>query len=157
MRKQFLFAILMLMPMMAMADDSGTCGDNLTWTYTEATKTLTISGTGDMRDYVNSHAPWYSYRESILKVLIDEGVTYYAKHVSFYGTEFANALGTSIITFNSSGNPIGLYDLYDFNGTDRPFINQLLADIGAGITYILNGKDYIITKGSKHFDYVNGD
>lgn len=89
--------------------------------------------------------------------IIENGVTYYAKHVSFYGTEFANALGTSIITFNSSGNPIGLYDLYDFNGTDRPFINQLLADIGAGITYILNGKDYIITKGSKYFDYVNGD
>jgi len=89
--------------------------------------------------------------------IIEGDKTYFSKHVSFYDTEFANSLGTSIITFDSNGNPIGLYDPYDFDDTNRPFINQLLADIGAGITYILNGKDYIITKGSKYFDYVNGD
>ena len=89
--------------------------------------------------------------------IIEGDKTYFSKHVSFYDTEFANSLGTSIITFDSNGNPIGLYDPYDFDDTNRPFINQLLADIGAGITYILNGKDYIITKGSKHFNYVNGE
>lgn len=33
------------------ADASGTCGDGITWTYNEATKTLTISGNGPMADY----------------------------------------------------------------------------------------------------------
>jgi hypothetical protein len=34
----------------AYAQTSGSCGANLTWSYNEATYTLTISGTGDMYD-----------------------------------------------------------------------------------------------------------
>ena len=30
---------------------SGTCGKNATWSYNAATKTLSISGSGDMADY----------------------------------------------------------------------------------------------------------
>ena len=76
MKKQVLFTILMLLPLVAMADDSGKCGENLTWTYKEATKTLTISGTGEMNDYSDpNYAPWYSYRENILKVSIGGSVT----------------------------------------------------------------------------------
>lgn len=41
--------------------DSGTCGENVTWTLDSA-GTLTISGTGLMKDYINGNlAPWYSY------------------------------------------------------------------------------------------------
>ena len=36
---------------MSLADISGTCGDNLTWTYVASTKTLNISGSGEMEDY----------------------------------------------------------------------------------------------------------
>lgn len=89
--------------------------------------------------------------------IIEGDKTYFSKHVSFYDTEFANSLGTSTITFDSNGNPIGLYDPYDFDDTNRPFINQILADIGSAIIYVIGGNDYIITKGSKYFDYVNGD
>ena len=42
--KKFIFLlVMMLLPMVASADDSGTCGDNVTWNYIELTKTLTIS------------------------------------------------------------------------------------------------------------------
>lgn len=44
----FLFALL---PLTASADDSGTCGDNVTWSWVTSTKNLTISGTGWMKDY----------------------------------------------------------------------------------------------------------
>ncbi|HBZ34751.1 MAG TPA: hypothetical protein DEO38_06605, partial [Bacteroidales bacterium] len=44
----------------AFADDSGTCGDNLTWSYNSSTQTLTITGTGEMANV--RYAPWYSYR-----------------------------------------------------------------------------------------------
>ena len=54
--------------------DSGTCGENLTWTLTDD-GTLTISGTGDMYDYSYSYAPWYSYRSSLNSVVICDGVT----------------------------------------------------------------------------------
>ena len=46
--------MMALLPMVASADDSGTCGTNVTWSWVESTKTLTISGTGAMDDY-DSH------------------------------------------------------------------------------------------------------
>jgi len=52
----------------------GTCGDNLTWTLDDA-GTLTISGTGPMYDYEYEGSPWYSYIESVQKVVIENGVT----------------------------------------------------------------------------------
>ena len=51
MKQTILTLLLIFMPLMANADASGYCGDNLTWTYEEATKTLTITGEGAMTDY----------------------------------------------------------------------------------------------------------
>lgn len=52
--------------------DSGTCGDNLTWTLDDS-GTLTISGTGDMEDYTYDFpAPWYSFRNTITDVIIGD-------------------------------------------------------------------------------------
>ncbi len=62
---------------------SGTCGENLTWTLSNA-GVLTISGTGPMTDFswtvdenecevVNT--PWFSLTESIKSVVIQYGVT----------------------------------------------------------------------------------
>ena len=42
---------MMLLSMTANADRSGTCGEEVTWTYVDATQTLTISGRGDMKNY----------------------------------------------------------------------------------------------------------
>ncbi len=53
----------------------GTYGDNLTYTYDSSTKTLTISGTGDMVDYDYNNQPWYKYRLEAEEVIISEGVT----------------------------------------------------------------------------------
>ncbi len=65
--------------------DEGTCGDNVTWTYVEKTKTLTIDGQGKMYDYrgggvflINTFAPftpWYIYKTEIQTVDVKEGVT----------------------------------------------------------------------------------
>ena len=59
--------------------DSGTCGgdtyNNLTWTLSTA-GVLTISGTGAMANWESTlDIPWYKHRESILSVVIEEGVT----------------------------------------------------------------------------------
>ena len=54
---------------------SGTCGDNLTWTLDED-GTLTISGSGDMKNFAaGSPAPWKSQRDKIKKVIICSGIT----------------------------------------------------------------------------------
>ena len=53
--------------------DSGTCGENLTWTL-DNSGTLTISGEGPMENYY-FNPPWNDQRESIKRVVIEEGVT----------------------------------------------------------------------------------
>ena len=53
---------------------SGTCGTKVYWAYEIGT--LTISGEGAMNDYVIwSSRPWEDLRESITKVVIEDGVT----------------------------------------------------------------------------------
>ena len=89
MKKQVLSGLLVLclifslLPVSAFADTakSGTCGDNLTWTLQDGV--LTISGTGNMKNYsmqkVNDKyittAPWGEYYDTIKSVVIEAGVT----------------------------------------------------------------------------------
>lgn len=54
---------------------SGTCGDNVTWSFNTDTGKLTISGSGPMTNYYNSTAPWTSYRDSIISVEFGDLVT----------------------------------------------------------------------------------
>lgn len=65
------------------SDSTGVCGESLTWTL--AGGTLTISGSGAMTDYGESNtAPWYSGREQITAVVVDQGVTTIGAY-AFYG------------------------------------------------------------------------
>lgn len=57
----------------ARAAESGTCGDNLTWTLEDGV--LTISGTGEMDDYIGVRAPWYGLKENIDYAVLDDDVT----------------------------------------------------------------------------------
>ena len=71
--KQFLLFMMALLPVTASADKSGKCGPNLTWNYVEATKTLTVSGKGDMNS--SDFALWGDISGLIENVIIEEGVT----------------------------------------------------------------------------------
>ena len=91
MKRQFLLlAALCLAAAQARGQEviaSGTCGaegDNLTWTLT-ADSTLTISGTGAMKDYtyVRDDAPWYGNRYSIRTCTIADGVTTIGNYAFF--------------------------------------------------------------------------
>ena len=77
MRKILLLLILTLFSFSAIhADDNGSCGDNLTWKFTSSDGTLTISGTGNMTNFVDHrYVPWGSLRYEIKKVVIGDGVT----------------------------------------------------------------------------------
>ena len=71
---------------------SGTCGENLTWTFNEATGTLTISGTGDMRNYKPTTAmPWAEYLSEITSVVIEEGITSIGDY-AFYDCNYINKI-----------------------------------------------------------------
>lgn len=49
------------------------CGENLTWTLTDGE--LVIEGTGAMYNFEAGTAPWYSYKDEIVKLTIKSGVT----------------------------------------------------------------------------------
>ena len=49
------------------------CGANLTWNLTDGD--LVIEGTGAMADFEAGTAPWYSYKDEIVKLTIKSGVT----------------------------------------------------------------------------------
>ena len=78
MKKRLLSALLALCMVLALlpeahaAADSGSCGNNVTWSYSDGT--LTIQGKGDMFNFIFDYAPWYSFREQIHTVIIDDGV-----------------------------------------------------------------------------------
>lgn len=64
--------------MVTFAAASGTCGSNATYVYDESTNTLTISGTGAIKNYgvtPLNRVPWYDYRETCTTVIIEEGIT----------------------------------------------------------------------------------
>ena len=80
-----LFATLLiaaLLPVVACAASSGTCGDNLTWALDDE-GTLTISGTGEMWGYSITSvsgsyittAPWGKHTANLKAIVIESGVT----------------------------------------------------------------------------------
>lgn len=64
-----------------------TCGENLTWVLDTASKTLTISGTGRMKDYTSAGsgvAPWKAYLTEIETLVVEDGVTSIGKCAFMY-------------------------------------------------------------------------
>ena len=79
---------------------SGTCGDNLTWSFDKSTGTLEISGTGDMCTWSNN-VPWGDYGYAITTVIINNGVT------SIGGGAFAGCRNLTSITIPDGVTNIG--------------------------------------------------
>ena len=76
----------------------GWCGDNVVWSFDSETSILTVSGTGDMFDYINEPAPWRSIRLSIKEVQIEDGVTSIGKDAFFDCTNLVNVKISNNVT-----------------------------------------------------------
>ena len=94
-----LLMVFSLLPASAFAANvvqSGTCGENLTWTFDDE-GVLTITGTGEM----TSH-PWrWYYTDSIKSVVIGDGVT------SIYSGAFSDCSLLTDISIPNSVEIIG--------------------------------------------------
>ena len=82
---------------------SGTAGP-LTWTYDTGTKTLTISGTGEMPNYYwRQEAPWKGLEGEMTTLVIKEGVTSISQGV------FTWCPNLTSVTVPASVKKIGVY------------------------------------------------
>lgn len=84
MKRLFMFVSIALLaglilgaaPIIASADASGSCGENITYEYVSETKTVTLTGTGAMTDYASAaKSPFYNFRNELTTVVIGEGIT----------------------------------------------------------------------------------
>ena len=92
MKKKILCLLLALLvinlsfPYVTWAATEGTCGaedgeSNITWGFDDASGTLTISGSGEMKDYDSSNTtPWYEHIDKIKSVTITSGVKSIGKY-----------------------------------------------------------------------------
>jgi hypothetical protein len=76
MRKIFTFILALIAgagTMFAQYSYSGVCGNNLQWNLTDGT--LTITGSGEMTNYLKTDAPWYAYRDYIERLDLSKDMT----------------------------------------------------------------------------------
>lgn len=146
----FLLFSVMLSTQASMADDVGKCGPDLTWTYTESNKTLTIEGTGAMYNYSTGYSdknsPW-CYYDNIDKILIGPGVTTigeyafcWLKNVSYVyipnsvisigDYAFDGCSDLSSIAIPNSVMSIGNYAFYYCSGLTSVTMSNSLTSIG---------------------------
>ena len=158
MKKQLLLILFALLPMLAMADDSGSCGTNVTWTYTESTKTLTIQGNGAMNNYsygyvssiLRTTAPWKSYVVEIKEVIIKDGVTGIGK-CAFYGCS-----GLTSVTIGNSVTSIGWDAFYGCSSLTSVTIPNSVTTIGWDAFYQCTGLTSIsVENGNEKYDSRN--
>ena len=84
------------------------CGENLTWSYSAGT--LTISGTGEMDNYPDGDAPWLEYKDSIEKLVFTGGVT------SVGDCAFTDYDNLKEVEFGSAMHTIGYRAFYSCDG-----------------------------------------
>ena len=116
---------------------SGTCGDNLTWTL-DSEGTLTISGTGSMKNYSygsapwsNSEdlAPWYSSSDAIKNVVMEEGITTIGSYA------FENCSNLTSVTIPEGVTTIGLSAFSGCRSLMNVAIPEGVTTIGYGAFY----------------------
>ena len=99
-----------LMPTAAFAADdepatSGDCGkDGSTVKWELVGDTLTISGEGEMADYnYDIEQPWYSQKNNITKIVIEDGVTTISKKAFYECTELIEADMSKALSLETIG------------------------------------------------------
>lgn len=101
----------------AFAATSGTCGENLSWTFDD-TRTLTISGTGDMPNFYPGYrdTPWDDLY--ISHVVVTDGVTSIGNY-AFYGCSVVKTVSIADSVKSIGDMAFGLcYDLTDIEIPD---------------------------------------
>lgn len=72
---------------------SGSCGEKVTWKYDTASKTLTISGEGDMTNYETpDDLPWAAYMPHITTVVIGDCIKSLSDYAFYWSSALVNVI-----------------------------------------------------------------
>ncbi len=126
---------------------SGSCGENLTWSYENAT--ITITGQGEMTNFQEPDmAPWYPLRRVIRQISLPDGLTNIGT-LAFYGCTniktaiipdsvvkigayaFAGCEGLTMLTLGSRVTTIGraaFYNCYKLDGLSFPYSLETIGE-----------------------------
>ena len=132
MKTLFTLIVAICATTLAWADDSGSCGENVTYSFVSSTGTLTISGTGAMKDYNYTSVPWYYY--PIKNVVINNGVTSIGEYA------FEGCTGLTSITIPNSVTSIGDLAFYECTGLTSIYVAEDNLNY-ASIVGVLYSKD----------------
>ena len=96
------------------------------WSFDEATGTLTLDGSGAMKEYTSAaEAPWYSYRDSIKHLLVKSGVT------SLSSYAFVGCQNLEDITLPDTLQTIGTMTFYGCDKLNNVTIPASVRTIGS--------------------------
>lgn len=74
-------------------------GESISYSYDENTKTLTVTGSGDMEDYTLDYLPpWYKYRNECVKVIISDDITSVGSYAFSQFTYLENVVMPNTVT-----------------------------------------------------------
>ena len=111
------------------ADDSGSCGTRATYTFDEATGVLTVSGSGNMRNYSNAgtllRPPWYDYKADITKVVIENDI----EKVGNFA--FWQCVGLTEVVISDSVTEVGMYAFDECSKLSKVTLGNSVESIGA--------------------------
>ena len=100
------------------------CGKDLHWKY--ETGTLSISGTGDMCDFVQTDSPWLDLKDSVTSIVFPSNITSIGKY-AFYG--FSKL---TFITIPNSVTTIGESAFKNCTYLKTITLGKSITDIGCG-------------------------
>ena len=113
---------------------SGVCGEDVRWTLDPVIRTLTIKGSGAMRDFSYSECPnWIDYQDRIDAVIIEDGVTQIGAYT------FYNLSEMKTVQIPSSISAIGRLAFYGCSGLSEVVFPDGLSSIGNNAFYNCSG------------------
>ena len=123
----------------AVETDSGSCGEGLTWTYSDGV--LTVSGSGAMEDFEDG-APWAAYKDQIKGVTLTGGVTYVGAYA------FANYDNLEAVELGSALTELGKAAFKDCDGLTSISLPKSFRTLGEESLQSCGGLEAIYCAGS---------
>lgn len=124
---------------------SGQCGDNAYWSFDTATKTLTITGSGEMWDFYNDNQPWIDFTKEIETVIIEPGLTNIGANAFNDCTKLKSVTISSNLECISDDFLVGCYNLKEIKVSES---NPNYSDID-GVLFNKDKSELIIYPAKK--------